>query len=110
MYIVFRAAPTPIRVPLSDSPNYGRATYILAVINTTNGNEVGRTAIGAPGSPVPFDPDAELNRPGLLLMKNPLTGTNVLYVAFGAPVCDSLAGPTIRRPLTDGSLPIPLQI
>jgi len=84
MYVVFRAAPPP-----TPDGNYGQAAYFLVRIDVMSGKEVARTAIGADTSAGHFDPNAELNRPGLLLMKNPLTGTNVLYVAFGAPVCDS---------------------
>lgn len=84
MYVVFRAAPPP-----TADGNYGQAAYFLARINVMTGQEVARTAIGADTPAGHFDPNAELNRPGLLLMKNPLTGTNALYVAFGAPVCDS---------------------
>jgi hypothetical protein len=84
MYVVFRAAPPP-----TADGNYGQAAYFLVRINVMTGQEVARTAIGADTPAGHFDPNFELNRPGLLLMKNPLTGTNVLYVAFGAPVCDS---------------------
>jgi hypothetical protein len=84
MYVVFRAAPPP-----SPQGDYGQAAYFLVRINVMTGEEVARTAIGADTPAGHFDPNFELNRPGLLLMKNPLTGTNVLYVAFGAPVCDS---------------------
>jgi hypothetical protein len=84
MYVVFRAAPPP-----TADGDYGQAAYFLVRINVMTGQEVSRTAIGADTPAGHFDPNAELNRPGLLLMKNPLTGTNVLYVAFGAPVCDS---------------------
>jgi hypothetical protein len=85
MYVVFRVAPRP------RGEDFGNASYFLAEINVTNGQEVARTAIAAdpPAATAHFDANAELNRPGLLLMKNPLTGTNVLSVAFGAPVCDS---------------------
>ncbi|HEY6127300.1 MAG TPA: hypothetical protein VIW23_03875 [Candidatus Acidoferrum sp.] len=84
MYVVFRAAPPP-----TADDDYGQAAYFLVRINVMTGQEVARTAIGADSAAGHFDPNAELNRPGLLLMKNPLTGTNVLYVAFGAPVCDA---------------------
>ena len=85
MYVVFRVgAPPGPREKVVD------AHHFLAAIDIRTGQELRRTEIAYPamGSRPAFDPTRELNRPGLLLMQNPVTKTNALYVAFGAPVCD----------------------
>lgn len=83
MYLVARFGPTP------SNASYGTvAYYYLVALDIRTGQELRRVQIQnqnpiVEGQYKPFNPGAELNRPGLLLLNN------VIYVAFGAPVCDS---------------------
>ena len=87
MYLVARFGPKP------QEPDYGStAYYFLISLDIRTGQELRRTQIGTgtPESlatnPCPdtgFNACAELNRPGLLLLNN------VIYIAFGAAVCDN---------------------
>lgn len=63
------------------SSEYGKQVYYYLVsLDIRTGQEIRRMRIGdSNGS---FHANAELNRPALLLLNN------VVYVAFGAPVCD----------------------
>jgi hypothetical protein len=85
MYLVARFGPQP------QDADYGNtAYYFLISLDIRTGQELRRTQIGTPESlgtnPCPetgFNACAELNRPGLLLLNN------VIYIAFGAAVCDN---------------------
>jgi hypothetical protein len=91
MYLVARFAhsrlmpnPSPSVVrntsPLKLDPDFGKNVYYyLVAIDITTGKEKMRRLIEAPS----FQANAELNRPGLLLMDG------IIYVGFGAPVCDA---------------------
>jgi hypothetical protein len=82
MYLVARFARA------RSDPDFGKKVYyyLFAIdirtgqqkLNTTTGNKLERL-IEAPG----FQANAEFNRPGLLLMNG------IIYVGFGAPVCDA---------------------
>ena len=64
------------------TPGYGNQVYhYLVTLDLRDGREIQRVRIGDPAGV--FVGSAELNRPALLLLNN------VLYVAFGAPVCDA---------------------
>jgi outer membrane protein assembly factor BamB len=84
MYVVFRVGSPP--------GTTSEAHHFLAMIDIRTGRELRRIEIAAPNVDDPhrprFEATQQLNRPGLLLMRNPKTKTNVLYVAFAAPVCD----------------------
>jgi hypothetical protein len=84
MYLVARFGAPPT------SPDYGKAVYhYLVSLDIRTGQELQRVRIATPppkpGEKSPFgtfEGFAELNRPGLLLLNN------ILYIAFGFPVCD----------------------
>jgi hypothetical protein len=79
MYLVARFGAPP------SHPAYGKAVYhYLAALDIKTGQELRRVLIQTPpGNPGgTFQASSELNRPGLLLLND------VLYIAFGAPVCD----------------------
>jgi hypothetical protein len=85
MYLVARFAPQP------EDADYGtKAYYFLISLDIRTGQELRRTQVGTPESlgdnPCPatgFNACVHLNRPGLLLLNN------VVYIAFGAAVCDN---------------------
>ena len=78
MYVVFRVALPPGVVPRGDH-------HFIAAIDIRTGQELRRNEITFPSmdGAKAFDPAAQLNRPGLLLLNK------VVYVAFGAAVCDN---------------------